>query len=412
MKASIYELIAVILAGVVWVNAIMMATALVLLMKTSLLVSEVLIVFGGCMLFILPCLYVINLCNKKRDLALGYIQPKKKVRVYRWVKNIVFSSLVLACLDAIVTLFAGEETVNSQVQNSIWLVLVAVAFAIIMYLKDYARFIDDFGSRLHKVTYKFVINRTRRYTFVVESQKKLSNAFEYVGTIHGEIRVGDICYLYHPSIQARKVKILGLIVNGNSVKSAKDCDVTVVVSNKALQDVVVPPYAVLTSMLAYSSMIVEKELDNEEPYLLGLMAEYAKFYKDNVYYNLFVYAVTHGKFLAIGTTDMDIDNKIMMRQREGVSYGLHSVSPIGEKMNLLPVFTDWCAASRWTDTINYEKAIAVITSFQQLVDIMRSGNFDGIAINPFGPVSNTLRKDIVDEIVSLPGYKKEFDRGE
>jgi len=162
----------------------------------------------------------------------------------------------------------------------------------------------------------------------------------------------------------------------------------------------VPPLTVVTNIVPNPDAKEGKELEN--PLLLGMTMEYPVRGQEPAYNNLLIFLMCHTRFVVPASITAVSEAKDAPQQVRFPT--LPDMNDTGRQ--LLPVFTDWQALSRWEGLFDEEHPEqSVIMTFPEAVAICKG---EGIVINPFGPMTIVITAENIKQIVNLDSYKKEF----
>ncbi|MBQ4282807.1 MAG: SseB family protein [Lachnospira sp.] len=235
-----------------------------------------------------------------------------------------------------------------------------------------------------------------RYTLMVEDAftLKKKNGLVVVGHLHGEIKVGDAAYICHHTKPMTCVKVLGIeIEKGKPAQSASNQPVALLLDCVSTREEA-PKFAVISGMEPQVDEGDNTKLQN--PMLLGLSMEYMRFVKEEQYLHTLIYAATHAKYI----TPVKVD------EQSAVSFvGIGNPSVPG--VTFLPLFTDWVALNIDESVFESNKKDTMLMEFPDAVSVAKNG-YEGIVINPYGPVPVMMPGELINAITSLEGYKDEF----
>lgn len=244
-------------------------------------------------------------------------------------------------------------------------------------------------------------NEVRRFTLLIEDLSPLPEEQGVVvgGILYGTVQKGDEIYIIHPMGTISTTKVDGIEVGPNQTADrAQNQKITMLL--KGVKDVnQVPKYTVLTSIKPQTTVDANTAVEN--PQLLGLSMDYPRLCKDNTYMNLLVYVVCHANYVVPASVDKAAAENGDTRMR------FPSLQdPADKSRNLFPVFTDYAALANWKNLFDENHPPkAIIMPFPNAVKVC---NGNGIVINPFGPMPILLADKMIEQIVGMEGYKKEF----
>lgn len=251
-------------------------------------------------------------------------------------------------------------------------------------------------------------NDNRRFFLLVEDVFQLNQnmGIVVVGKVYGKIRVGDAVYLYHPGKAITLATVGGIEIARSIVQEAENQNVGI-----RLPDIKdkseLEKYTVMTSIRPQT--VVDVNIAVENPQLLGLSMEYSRFNQDMVYLNALTYAICHSHFIVpvYLSKEPESNGDDTCTFREGAEMSFLSVTEPDTSKNLFPVFTDWNALGQWKNIFTGQSPRTMILRFPDAVTITKKGH-EGLVINPYGPVSIILSMDLIDKIIAMEGYQREF----
>lgn len=246
-----------------------------------------------------------------------------------------------------------------------------------------------------------VANEGRRFTMLVEDARQLEDeqGIQLAGIVYGNIQLGDLVYFILPNNMIMYSRIDGIEIgagqNANKAENQK-----VVLLFEDIKNInAVPKYTVLTSIHPQDKP--EEQSAVENPQLLGLSRDFHRLAKDQNYFNIFVYVLCHSYFLVpVKTPGADVV------EGEGQVQFPALKDPKNPSKSMLPIFTDWIAVVGWQELFEEGKPPkAVILRFPDVVNICQGS---GMILNPFGPTAVMIPGELLEQIVNVEGYKKEF----
>lgn len=374
---------------------------------TELTDNEVHMVMITLIVISIGMLLLVNFLNRLYDHVSGYDGKKRKVG--RWARTLLFVGLltILCWLIVIITaLGIGDMNETSTVVELIF-ITCAIVVSIWLYSANYRK-TKDAGARIHDLIYEQVMNKNRRYTLLINKDIPMDkNGCTINGKIYGEIHVGDQVVVLHPNVKEIYCKVTSLQISSGEVKSVKDSDVRINLSCAQVSNIL--SFSVLTDIQTFVSTVGDSVNVCENPYIVGMIMEYAQHYRESGYYPLLVYSICHGHFLVVGNAQGNtVTGDIMDTLPSKTDVGFPSVSPVNEKREIFPIFTDWDALSRWKDMIRGDRSVSIVVSFQQILPIINN-HFAGIVVNPFGPKPFAMSNDLIQSITTSEGYRKDFN---
>lgn len=255
-------------------------------------------------------------------------------------------------------------------------------------------------------------NNGKRFTFLVEDtfQLKDGKGIVVVGNVHETIAVHDAAYIMHAGNNTITLTEISGMESAEKKPVASVSDGPVALRLADIKDKKeVQKYSVLTSIRPQTQTDVNTAVEN--PSLLGLSMEYAKFSQDMEYLNLLVGEIVHAHFI----TPIYLDKEPAPNGdgsctfHSGATMGFLSLKdPNAEGKSLFPVFTDWGALSAWKNVFDEKHpAKTMIMRFPDCVALTRKAG-GGIVVNPFGPMSITLPDHLIQNIIGSERYQSEF----
>lgn len=352
-------------------------------------------------------LMFINFLNRLYDHAAGF-EGKRRL-VGRWARTLMFAGLVTAFIVLMIemaSLPSAQQNAETFMSSEL-ICFAAVMAAIWLYAKTYKK-TKDVGARINDLIKENVLQPERRYTLMIEHMEDAAEeSMAIEGFVHGEMRVGDQVYTVYPNIPEHLCRVKSLDVGGKRVHTAKNTLVKINVKGLPPKQMW-PAYTVLTDIRPYQSKLQSGVNNVENPFLLGLLMEYSRYYRDQKYFNLLLYAVCHAKYLIAGTVqDGKVSVDLMDVLPAKTDVGFPSVSQTGSKDQMMPIFTDWNALKNWKDIVNGEKSVTLMLGFDQLIAVIRNG-FTAMVIDPFGPRPYALSQELIESIIHSEGYRKDF----
>lgn len=238
-----------------------------------------------------------------------------------------------------------------------------------------------------------------------------------VGFVHGEIKVTDVVYIIQPAgkISLSSVESIEVIETESkrSVSTAKEQRIGIRFSNIKNKEAL-PKLTVLTNIRPQT--VVDANTGVQNPQLLGLLYEYTKMRESNNtdYLNLLIFSVCRSRYIVPVHLDNEPvkgdDGKAVFTKGTKISFPTLR-HPQNEKLPVLPLFTDWEALGRWKNVFDQKHPPkTMILNFPDAVKISTKGS-QGIAVNPFGPMSLMLPPDMIKMITNTAGYKRDFGEG-
>lgn len=252
---------------------------------------------------------------------------------------------------------------------------------------------------------KAVANDGRRFTMLAEKVILLEGGqgIQVTGVIYGNLQLDDLVYFILPNNMIMYSRVDGIEI-GEGQSAGKAENQGVVLFFKDIKDVnCVPKYTVLTSI--HPQDRTEEQATVENPHLLGLSRDFHRLSGDSEYFNIFIYVLCHAYFLVPVKTPEGGG-----KEMEGQVQFPSLKDPKNPNKTLFPVFTDWLTLVGWQALFEEGKPPkAVVLRFPEAVNICKGS---GMILNPFGPTAIMISDKLIEQIVNVEGYKKEFCSGE
>lgn len=246
---------------------------------------------------------------------------------------------------------------------------------------------------------KTLPNEGRRYFLMNEGASERDGLVEVKGNVRGEVKPGDIVYVYKPDLSAvtsKVVKVISLddeeLKETSSVKNGR-----AVLSLELPEGTEVPKYSVVSSVQPMVKF--DKSRPVENPLFLGLSLEYKEFHADKEYMDRLITAVINARFLSPSREDgVSSNGKKTLKL-------LSLKDPEEEGKRMIPVFTDPGALMVWKDVMQGEdKPKVAVISFDIVAQMARKDG-TGLVVNPFGPVPIRFPQSLIERILDMDGYK-------
>lgn len=242
----------------------------------------------------------------------------------------------------------------------------------------------------------------RRFTLLVDQVFQLEGdeGILVVGDVFGKVKKGDRIYVLLPNNRMVPTVVDEMEIGPGRVATEAENDKVAIKITDIKRKEMVPALTVVTNIVPNPDAKEGKELEN--PMLFGMTMEYPVRGQEPTYNNLLIYQMCHTRFVVPASITAVSEEKGAPQQVRFPT--LPDMNDTGRQ--LLPVFTDWKALSRWEglfDEAHPEKS--VIMSFPEAVAICKG---EGIVINPFGPMTIVITAENIQQIVNLDSYKKEF----
>lgn len=349
------------------------------------------IIWGLCLCVLLCC---IHLCNRIYDQTKQFYV--KKMVFDRWSQNVVFVSLIGIFL--FVYLYYRKMYAYTPYETNTYLLMSAFMLAIVLasaiyYWMQYKNLLPT-EKRIQKL-----LRPKQRYTFLVGEVKEENGIVTLQGIVDGTMDKDDAHCLYMKNENIHLIKHLQIIKDGKQQKSVTDGFVEIRIQQKELKKPI-SKYSVITNTLEKVGIIKENRLDM--PITRALISGYIQYGKDPSYMTQMLQVIQKSRYL-LGASAVDSKQRSVVEpllENAKLSFASVVAKMDDLPVSLLPVFTDWDAMQRWESLMKNSQAVSLIYSYQETYGIMKQG-FDGIVINPFGPHSFVIPKDLAEEILHL-----------
>lgn len=253
-----------------------------------------------------------------------------------------------------------------------------------------------------------------RFTFLIEDAFQASRleGVMALGNLHGKVKEGDTAYLYQSMKPPVVVTVMGIEIGPRStVEWAKNQQVGLCLSLP--EGVELSKYSVVSNILQQGEVVRNMEVEN--PRLLGLSMEYQRLHMVQDYFNVLLYELCQSYFVvpfymdrppipsADGSLKFEKDAKVgfPVLQKEGE-----------EKKSVLPVFTDQGALWKWKGAFHKDQPKQIMAiRLPDVIAYVKRGHA-GFVLNPFGPVAVYLPAELLVQIEATQVYKEKFGRKE
>ena len=281
-----------------------------------------------------------------------------------------------------------------------------------LFKKNKAVAAADKERTLQKKEEKKKIERDRRYTLLVEDffESNRLQGVMVIGYLHGRVREGDTMYLYQQDQPVKEVHVLAIELGPREmVETAKDCQVGLCLDLSKAEDV--SRYAVVSSIKPVEEERAARIIENAR--LFGLTMEYPRLYTNSVYMDALLYEICYAKFLI----PLYMDRPPLPKEGGGMAFsqdaviGFRSLKKADDESQVVfPAFTDEVATMLWKDAFQEDqpKQFATMQLPHLLVEVARG--HAGLVINPFGPVSVYLPKELLDSVEQSEVFRKRYVR--
>lgn len=247
-----------------------------------------------------------------------------------------------------------------------------------------------------------VVDDGRRFTLLVEQafQMKEEKGVIVVGDLFGKMKNGDKIYVLFPNNRMIITTVEEMEVGPGRVAVEAENEKVAIKLSEIERKEQVPQFTVITNIMPNPDTKEGKELEN--PQLFAMTMEYPVRGQEPAYNNFLVFVLCHAKYVVPASiTNVEVEGRTVQQ------VGFPSLPDANDpSKQLLPLFTDWTALSRWEGLFNEEHPEqSLVLTFKEAVAVCKG---KGFVINPFGPMSIVVTEDNIDQIVNLESYKKEF----
>lgn len=253
----------------------------------------------------------------------------------------------------------------------------------------------------------------RRFTLVVEEAHRAGDGqgVTVAGMVRGEIRTGDAVYIIQPGGHIAQGGVSGLErreEDGQAVSAESAEDVPVNLTLAGLGERAEPrKFSVLTNISPQPMVDVHTAVEN--PCVLGLSHEYARFRGDAEYLEIMIAEIVHAHYLVpvFVNQEPETDGAGRAVFTQGTSMSFPSLAhPAEEGKTLFPVFTDWEALSQWKGVYQEKRPPkAMIFRFQDVSTCSTHQNA-GMVINPFSRNPVLLSERTLETIKQSEAYRR------
>lgn len=249
-----------------------------------------------------------------------------------------------------------------------------------------------------------------RFTFLIEDafQSSRLEGVMALGNLHGKVKEGDTAYLYQSMKQPVVVKVIGIEIGPRStVEWAKNQQVGLCLALP--EGVELSKYSVVSNILQQGEVVRNMEVEN--PRLLGLSMEYQRLHTIQDYFNVLLYELCQSYFVVPFYMDRpplpSADGSLKFEKDAKVGFPVLKKEGEEEK-SVLPVFTDQGALWKWKGAFHKDqpKQVMAIRLPDAIAYVKRS--HAGIVLNPFGPVAVYLPAELLVQMEATQAYKEKF----
>lgn len=251
--------------------------------------------------------------------------------------------------------------------------------------------------------------RISRYTMVAEQVLQFkSDEAVITGMLQGRVEKSYPVFVYFPGKPMAAALVTRIeTAPGVTGKFAENQHCSLTIHNpQGLRDI--DKYSVISDIRTPSKL--NPKIPIENPYLLGLTNIYEANMKDNAFMGLFIFALTHSLFVV----PVAVDDNTVHEDAQGhksANIRLHFIANKDHPENkTLPIFTDLASLVLWKGVVDPKNPPkTMVLRFQDAADIS-TRDFNGLALNAFGPKPLFISNKFIDKIRSLDAYVKEFGK--
>ena len=251
--------------------------------------------------------------------------------------------------------------------------------------------------------------RISRYTMVAEQVLQFkSDEAVITGMLQGRVEKSYPVFVYFPGKPMAAAIVTRIeTAPGVTGKFAENQHCSLTIHNpQGLRDI--DKYSVISDIRTPSKL--NPKIPIENPYLLGLTNVYEANMKDNAFMGLFIFALTHSVFVV----PVAVDDGSVHEDAQGhksANIRLHFIANKDHPENkTLPIFTDLASLVLWKGVVDPKNPPkTMVLRFQDAADI-ETRDFNGLALNAFGPKPLFISNKFIDKIRSLDAYVREFGK--
>ena len=251
--------------------------------------------------------------------------------------------------------------------------------------------------------------RISRYTMVAEQVLQFkSDEAVITGMLQGRVEKSYPVFVYFPGKPMAAAIVTRIeTAPGVTGKFAENQHCSLTIHNpQGLRDI--DKYSVISDIRTPSKL--NPKIPIENPYLLGLTNVYEANMKDNAFMGLFIFALTHSVFVV----PVAVDDGSVHEDAQGhksANIRLHFIANKDHPENkTLPIFTDLASLVLWKGVVDPKNPPkTMVLRFQDAADIA-TRDFNGLALNAFGPKPLFISNKFIDKIRSLDAYVREFGK--
>lgn len=253
--------------------------------------------------------------------------------------------------------------------------------------------------------------QSSRFTLLVEDTFVLNEGLGmYVkGMVRGNVITGEDVYAILPDGRIIPSKVDRIeTLEHQIIENATEQKVEILLKN-IYQFEDMPKFSVLTNIKPQTVIDVNQPVEN--PQLLGLSMEYQEYKQDNAYLNILIYAICHAHFVVPMFVDGQVrengNGTVTVEKNTKFAFPALQHPDVPDR-KMFPVFTDWMALSKWTTVFPKEKKQPPKNLIMRFLDVVKTCKGDTIVVNPFGPMLIILSPELIQKIMNMEGFKREF----
>ena len=251
--------------------------------------------------------------------------------------------------------------------------------------------------------------RISRYTMVAEQVLQFkSDEAVITGMLQGRVEKSYPVFVYFPGKPMAAAMVTRIeTAPGVTGKFAENQRCSITIHNpQGLRDI--DKFSVISDIRTPGR--IDPKIPIENPYLLGLTGVYEANMKDNAFMGLFIFALTHSMFVVPVAVD-DGSVHADAQGHKSANIRLHFIANKDHPENkTLPIFTDLASLVLWKGVVDPKNPPkTMLLRFQDAADIS-TRDFNGLALNAFGPKPLFISNKFIDRIRGLDAYVKEFGK--
>jgi len=361
--------------------------------------------------YMVICLYVMHVANSIFDSPDKFRDERHLVN--RWTKILIFAGFELVGVIGLIFLAINQK---NNLHFSVYLNLIALLIvgAMVTSAVLFFRTYDQFRGRKLRVIklLRRFSNYKRRYYFVGDMGRAINqNDGALVGHAYGEIRVGDIVYIYNSELEPIEKKITRIEINGKSSVRVKNSEATLF-----FKDIYVDQY--LHRYTVVSDVRSVNEVDKgvmcvDNPYYDGLLKSFDRYFQLEDYTKVLVDAMVDSEYLVpcyvvMPVNPVDIVDEFNFEGQVAFPHLMHTSNLGSNEKPILGVFTNWEGIYNWPEIMNGMRSNVKMMTFEEIVDIAKS-SYSGIVINPFSNYAKFFPNEMLVQIARVMVDEVEYE---